>query len=426
MMKLLLRTLLIATALAPGAAWAATLTFPGAAPCDTTLQACITGAVSGDVIEIATNSPIDENLTINKSLTLRPAAGFTPTIGGGITHRTVGFGGLGASAVAETLVVEGITFELTGVRGLVSQASGHSITIRDNVFHFELDNNNTPSIEIDARVPLTGVIAGNRITSTGQGIRLWAILPSGTVDYTIERNWIDTSLPAQSNAGIYFDLRGSGSYNVRAFSNVLFGVGGCNCGGNAGIRMDVISDPVVVASISNNTVHDTQTATGIDLLVRDAGSNVTFQLFNNIVSLSDRSGIRLGNLNGATITLAADQNVSIGNANPDEFLGLPAGNVLAINPQYLDALNGDLHLQTYSPLINAGVDAPPGGNSMFDADGAPRILGPQIDIGAYEQAERTEAPLPIPALGPAGIALLSTLLLLAGIGLVARRARAQG
>lgn len=424
-MKLILRTLLIASTLTSGAAWAATLTFPGAAPCDTTLQACITGAVSSDVIEIATNTPIDENLTINKSLTLRPAAGFTPTIGGGVTHRTVSYSGLGASAVAETLVIEGITFELAGVRGLVSQASGHSITIRDNVFHFELDSNNTPSIEIDARVPLSGVIAGNRITSTGQGIRVWAILPSGTVDYTIERNWIDTSLPAESNAGISFDLRGSGTYLVRAFSNVVFGVGGCNCGGNAGIGMDVLNDPVVVATITNNTVHDTQTANGLDLLVRDAGSNVTFQLFNNIVSLSGRSGIRLGDLNGATITLAADQNVSVANGDPDDFLGLPSGNVLAINPEYVNAVSGDLHLQPYSPLINAGVDAPPGGNSVFDADGAPRILGPQIDIGAYEQAERTEAPAPIPVLGSAGIGILSTLLLLVGIGLVARRARME-
>ncbi len=38
-------------------AWSATLTYPGAAPCNTTLQACITGAASGDVVEIATNTP---------------------------------------------------------------------------------------------------------------------------------------------------------------------------------------------------------------------------------------------------------------------------------------------------------------------------------------------------------------------------------
>lgn len=411
-------------ALVPTAAGA--LTFPGAAPCDTTLQACIDGAASGDVIEIATDTPIPGNLTIGKSLTLRPAAGFAPTLGVGATLQAVNFGNLGASASNETLVIEGLRFVQTQVRGLVSQGSGHSIVIRDNDFSLEIDHNNTPSVEIDARVPLAGVVAGNRITSIGQGVRMTAITAAGAaVDYTVERNRITTSLPEESNIGIDFDLRGAGTYLVRAFSNVVWGVGGCNCGGNAGIRVDVSNAPVLVASLTNNTVHDTQTASAFELLVRDAGADVTFNLFNNIASLADGSGFDLGNPEGATVTLAADANDSVANGEPDDFLGLPAGTVLVVNPVYVDAASGDLRPQPWSPVINAGVDAPAGGNSAFDADGAARILGPQIDLGAFEQAERLAAPEAIPALGSVGLSALAMLLLAAALFAFRRRPAAK-
>src|SRR5207244_426595 len=61
---------------------AALLTFPGAAPCNTTLQACITGASAGDTIQIATNGPIAESPNVPKSLTIQPAAGFVPVVNG--------------------------------------------------------------------------------------------------------------------------------------------------------------------------------------------------------------------------------------------------------------------------------------------------------------------------------------------------------
>ena len=99
-------------------AWSATLTYPGAAPCNTTLQACITGAAGGDVVEIATNTPVDEDLTINKSLTLRPAAGYSPTIGAGASIRSVNFDDLGLPGDFQTLVVEGLNFNQARIDAL--------------------------------------------------------------------------------------------------------------------------------------------------------------------------------------------------------------------------------------------------------------------------------------------------------------------
>ena len=61
----------ISRRLAPQAASAGVLTYPGIAPCDTTLQACITGASSGDIIEIATNDRI--KLTFSSQFCQVPA-----------------------------------------------------------------------------------------------------------------------------------------------------------------------------------------------------------------------------------------------------------------------------------------------------------------------------------------------------------------
>ncbi len=45
----------------------------------------------------------------------------------------------------------------------------------------------------------------------------------------------------------------------------------------------------------------------------------------------------------------------------------------------------DLRLGSGSPLVNAGLDNPPGALTALDLAGLPRILGLHVDIGAYEQ-----------------------------------------
>ena len=66
----------LAALLSLGAAFsaqAANRQYPGpAAPCNTTLQACIDGADSGDTIILVTDSHIAEDVTIRKNLTLTP------------------------------------------------------------------------------------------------------------------------------------------------------------------------------------------------------------------------------------------------------------------------------------------------------------------------------------------------------------------
>jgi hypothetical protein len=382
--RAILGGLLVLVAFAFGSeAQSATRTYPGVAPCDTTLQACIAGATSGDEIEIATAGPIDENLSVAKSLTLRPASGFAPVIGGGPTTRVLQLGNIGSAAANEAVVIEGLTFQAARIDGLIYQATGHSITIRANVFEFEIDHNNTAAMNLDYRVPGTLLIEGNQITSTGQGMRLWAILDGGSLAYRVERNVVTTSWPEYSNAGISFDLRGSGSYTIEAFSNVVYGVGGCNCGGNGGIVIDVVEAPQVDASLTNNTVDRSETsAPAVEVLVRDPGAVLALNLFNNSISNS-AFGFDLDNFGEGTVTLVADANNSYRNGG-DAFRNLAAAALTNFLPLYVDPLNGDYRLFDVSPLADAGVNAPAGGTSTFDAAGGDRILGGQIDVGALE------------------------------------------
>jgi len=55
------------------------------------------------------------------------------------------------------------------------------------------------------------------------------------------------------------------------------------------------------------------------------------------------------------------------------------------DPQFVDAANGDYHLQDTSPCIDAGNNSYVPGGVTTDLDGAGRIVGSAVDIGAYER-----------------------------------------
>lgn len=81
-------------------------TWPGVAPCAGTLQACVDGVASGATISIATNTPIVELLTVtDKSLTLAPQAGFSPSFAGpgSVTFTT--------PTTASSLTINSLTFD---------------------------------------------------------------------------------------------------------------------------------------------------------------------------------------------------------------------------------------------------------------------------------------------------------------------------
>jgi hypothetical protein len=58
--------------------------------------------------------------------------------------------------------------------------------------------------------------------------------------------------------------------------------------------------------------------------------------------------------------------------------------------------NGNFRLSSTSPLIDRGHDNAAGGMTDVDLDGLPRVVGPAVDIGAYESG----SPPAGPAIGP--------------------------
>lgn len=78
-----------------------------------------------------------------------------------------------------------------------------------------------------------------------------------------------------------------------------------------------------------------------------------------------------------------DMEIVAGGFPPDSTLG-----ELSVDPQFEDCGFAclDLRLSPASPLVDAGLDAilEDLGPGPVDIDGLPRLLGPHIDIGAYE------------------------------------------
>lgn len=96
-------------------------------------------------------------------------------------------------------------------------------------------------------------------------------------------------------------------------------------------------------------------------------------------------GLYLSALSGSTLT--AYNMIAFGNAGGDcSSIGTPVldSSFCGMDPHFVDAANGDFHIQADSPARDAGAASPPGGLGLFDLDGNPRTFGPAPDIGAYE------------------------------------------
>jgi hypothetical protein len=122
-----------------------------------------------------------------------------------------------------------------------------------------------------------------------------------------------------------------------------------------------------------------------------AGGGVCFEtgcdgmeVFNNIIAFNSSGLARLPPYNTYPDPLLGYNDVC--NPGGQNYSGLSPGPTdISADPTFVDAVNGDYHLQLISPCINAGSNADVG-PGWLDIDGEVRILpdGEVVDIGADE------------------------------------------
>jgi len=152
---------------------------------------------------------------------------------------------------------------------------------------------------------------------------------------------------------------------------------------------NVVSDDLIDAtpggglgnaiSVDNYTIANN--AIGTDYVMQaQLGNGSTFTLTNTIIDQGGHPTIDYQGPSGALVTQYLLSN--------DVSTLIQDGTIFGGVPTYVDAANGNYHLQPTSP----GVDFAPAGTSSTDLDGNPRVVdlsvianrfGP-MDLGAYE------------------------------------------
>ncbi|MCC6484900.1 MAG: right-handed parallel beta-helix repeat-containing protein [Armatimonadetes bacterium] len=183
---------------------------------------------------------------------------------------------------------------------------------------------------------------------------------SGNINYGIN---CDSSSPAITN-----NIISGNNYGVycRVSSSPAIANNTITGNNKAGIYCDSSSP-----AITNNTIYGN--APGISC------SNSSSTITNNIVAFNSTGVSRSGS---GTPTLNSN---CVYNPGKTDYSGLSAGaGDINVAPLFVDRVNGDFHLQSASPCIDAGLDSAVPTWLLTDMDGQPRISGLHVDIGADE------------------------------------------
>ncbi|MFO1519216.1 MAG: DUF11 domain-containing protein [bacterium] len=376
------------------ASQAATLTYPGSAPCNSTLQACIDGANSGDTIQIITTSRIDEDIQISKTLRLESASGVTALIGqtDPTQPRTIQINDAGPGGGSVDIQLDGINFNAAKIVVNFSNDTDHRFSLtHSNLYNKQSGNSSTGALELNIQTPSTLTVQKNTFTTTWNDILVLGFLNSGSANVDISENIITASDNTQSYSGINLDLRNGGSINAGVYNNIIYTTGGCGCGASSDLIVSTINQVNATVDIVNNTIDDSITgaSNGIYIPTPTGTSQLLVNILNNVITQTER-GLDLPALS-PQLTINNDFNHFFKNKIED-FGGYPNGpnttlNASDIDPLYTDALNRNYLPQSGSPLIDKGTNTPPNGLPTIDITGKNRIINGTVDIGAFESGQ---------------------------------------
>lgn len=372
------RVLLIVPMLFSPMTQAATLSWPGSAPCDTTLQACVNAAAVNDTVLIGSGAgEITTPLLIGKPLVVKSASTARARFRNTTVTIQSAFGGPGNLNVLEN--VQLINTPLAVVMGSNEPADEHVVELNQ----LDTSGNSGLTAAIAISTPQTASqktvrirhlrhAGGIGLTYTGappavsiavtdsQFIRTEAPSPinlvlAGSQQLTFQRNRIE-SLPI--NIGNCLSLQAFAGASIQASidRNVVVG---CE------VALGLATQPGAVqlqAQIRNNTIRTR--LVGVSL----AGATASAVIDNNIFSQNSIAGVQT--FESAQVLAAHNLYHQTAQTIPAEF-----GFIIA-DPRFVGS--HDFHLSPSSPAINAAlaVSIPPGG----DFDGVSSSLP---TIGAF-------------------------------------------
>ncbi|HSX59911.1 MAG TPA: choice-of-anchor Q domain-containing protein [Tahibacter sp.] len=414
------RPLALLAALTPLAPATAAV-WPGAAPCNTTLQACIDATPNGGSVVLESDATIDESINLyNRSLSVVAGAGRRPTLAPG-----------NWIIVSSAAILGDQSVTLRGLRLRDSYVSATYSGVGTATYDFSglvFEQTSLPAyLRIEGRPGNTvqAQIYDNRIAGRPRNLNaglIELVNGGGTFNATAYYNQVsNTSAIATDGAGIFVDTIAGGSGTVKLHGNVVRG-GFFRAGlfVSEGLFSSTASDfnarlynNVVVCA--DNSAGGGTSGSGISFTV--GNGHIDGQAVNNTITRCN-NGINAnqwsGGGAGATIGGLVKNNLVVGQRGLAFTAGLAdsltndynllnvATNFTAPGPNTItsDARLVGLsvpRLRADSPAVNAADTATLGLGIIFnalptnDADGLRRIKGgsDDADIGAYEYGDRS-------------------------------------
>ena len=230
---------------------------------------------------------------------------------------------------------------------------------------------------------INNLIQNNRTMLGGGGAFVHAATTVIFEQNMVLNNYVDANW--QGGGGVHLNSNQSSTVANNLFSdNQTWGYGGA-----------IYFYSLQTTFFVNNTIINNQARDGCGVWYSDNWDVGAAQIFNNLFWNNTDYGAALGRdlfINNDNDGNYFPSVVNIFNNDFNQgtngiYIQIPftidPSNLNNVNPLFVDAANGDYHLQSGSPVINQGSNSAPGLPST-DKDGLPRILYGIVDMGAYE------------------------------------------